>query len=139
MTLVDIMTDLLSSTGRTTRRLQRGLWLIYYPPQNDPDGVHRLIAARRHTEPSETELQIVRKTLLQALDRHPSRLVTKLASEWRKTKDIDWNGYVITFHLLSPADAFSKDPQRARQVRIAIDQRAQRTRKNGRKSSRARA
>lgn len=125
MSLYQIIAHLIRQPGRASHQLPRGLWLVYYPPagQEDP---HRLVAGRHLTDPSLTELRIVRDALLDALDAHPSRVPADIAAEWAEVTNNDWSGRALTWHMLSTSDALSSDPDRARRVRLALDDHRQR-------------
>lgn len=125
MTLVEIIARLITADGRATHQLPRGLWLVYYPPAGDDDP-HRLIAGRYLTVPSAIELRIVRDALLDALDAHPSRVPADIATEWDEVTNNDWNGRALTWYMLPTTDALSGDPDRARRVRLALDEHQQR-------------
>ncbi|CUS04262.2 protein of unknown function [Candidatus Promineifilum breve] len=122
MTLVEIIARLITADGRATHQLPRGLWLVYYPPAGDDDP-HRLIAGRYLTVPSAIELRIVRDALL---DAHPSRVPADIATEWDEVTNNDWNGRALTWYMLPTTDALSGDPDRARRVRLALDEHQQR-------------
>lgn len=123
--LVEIIRQMTNADGRATRELPRGLWLVYYPPAGEEPP--RLIAARYLSTPSTIELQVVRDALLEALDTHPSHVVDDLDPEWRELPTRDgWDGYAITWHMLSTAGAFSRDADLRQRVRLALEQREQR-------------
>lgn len=132
MSLVQIIRDLTTADGRATRELPRGLWLVAYPADADQPG--RLIAGRYLSTPSPTELRVVRDALLEALDTHPSLVAGDVAAEWQETGRGDWQGYALTYHTLSTAAAFSHDEELRRRVRLALEQREQRTADRRRKA-----
>ena len=124
MNLVEIIRALTTTDGRATRELPRGLHLVYYPPAGDQPA--RLIAARYLSTPSATELRVVHDALLQALDTHPALVLDDIAGEWQETGRGDWEGYEITWLMLSSTGAFSHDPNQRHRVRLAIERREKR-------------
>jgi len=126
MNLVEIITNLLTAPGRASYELPRGLWLVYYPP-TDTQPAHHLVIGRYAAMPSIVEQRVVHDTLLDALDRHPSRVVTDIDSTWSETTRGDWYGVQLSWHMLPATDAFS--PDRARRVRLALEQRQRRIEK----------
>ena len=128
MNLVEIITNLLTAPGRASYELPRGLWLVYYPP-TDTQPAHRLVIGRYAAMPSIVEQRVVHDTLLDALDRHPSRVVTDIDSTWSETTRGDWYGVQLSWHMLPTTDAFSPNPDRAQRVRLALEQRQRRLEK----------
>jgi hypothetical protein len=111
---------------RTATPLQHGLHLIHYAEKGDQPP--RLIAARRQSVPSPTELRVVRDALLAAIDRHPYDVLNDIDPEWQETNQNDWRGYAITWRTLPAAAAFSHNEELRHRVRLALEQREARER-----------
>ncbi len=130
--LVEIIYAITQATARMPVELPRGLHLVYYPPAGDEPA--RLIAARHLSAPSPTELRVVRDALIAALDLHEYRVADAVATEWQDAGHGDWNGYQLTYHILSSSGAFSPDAGERHRVRLALEQREARVLKRREKA-----
>lgn len=133
-TLAEIIAGLVTATARSSCELPRGLWLVYYP-SDDERPSHRLVVGRKGVLPSVVEQRIVFEALLGVLDCHPSRVVVDADSAWAEVDRLgDWCGARLDWYMLPVTDAFSPDPDCARRVRLALEERQRRIEKRRAKS-----
>lgn len=101
MTLRDILALMLKAETRQVHKLRGGLTLISYPPDNNTQRLHVL---RQGAEPSEKELSVVRRELLDITQHQP---LTTISEAVRQPPQKGWNSFLLT--ILRPPTTDTSD------------------------------